>query len=516
MKKIIIIIFLTLFLSACARELAQVENKPMYKNLRQPAVAGQFYPSDPEQLELKIKEYLNNATATTSGDIKAIMVPHAGYDYSGPVAAYSYKELEGRKYDTVVIICNSHSSYFDGVAIDDADAWQMPLGTVEVDKELANKLTKADSSIKFNGSAHRYEHSLEVQLPFLQTVLPKDFKIVPILFGNTGGDSYKKLAKALADNLGEHDLVVISTDMSHYPGYKDANRIDPVTLGKIKSADIAALEKHITDTELERVPNEDTLLCGIDGVKIIMELYKLAGWDKITILHYANSGDVTGIGDKSRVVGYGAVAFIGNRKSDTKNQKQTEAINNISDLNEQQEKILINIATTTVNKYIQDRQISEFNIIDERLNQREGAFVTLNKNGQLRGCIGQIVPTDKPLWQVVRDMAIAAATTDPRFQPVSKEELSQLTYEVSVLSKPEPVSDWHKIELGRHGVIVSKGWQSGVFLPQVATETGWDLETFLSELCLQKAGLKPDAYKNDPAVELQVFTAQVVEENNTK
>ncbi|MDO8667740.1 MAG: AmmeMemoRadiSam system protein A [bacterium] len=184
-------------------------------------------------------------------------------------------------------------------------------------------------------------------------------------------------------------------------------------------------------------------------------------------------------------------------------------VSNIGELNDSEQKILLKIARETVESFARDGKILDFKVTDERLKQKQGAFVTLNKNGRLRGCIGQIVPSDEPLWQVVRDMAVAACSEDGRFSSVSKDELSKLEYEISVLSAPEPISDWRKIELGKHGVILGQSGNRGVFLPQVATETGWSLEEFLSQLCWQKAGLEPSCYK-DKNMEIQVFTAQVI------
>jgi len=178
-------------------------------------------------------------------------------------------------------------------------------------------------------------------------------------------------------------------------------------------------------------------------------------------------------------------------------------------LNSHQQKELLKIAKETVENFVLTGEIPEFKIIEEKLKQRQGAFVTLYKAGELRGCIGQIVPSNEPLWQVVRDMAIAACSEDNRFNQVSKDELKELEYEISILSVPEPIDDWQKIELGKHGVIIKQGGRSGVFLPQVATETGWNLEEFLSELCSQKAGLSPSCYK-DKNTKILVFTAQVI------
>jgi uncharacterized protein len=178
-------------------------------------------------------------------------------------------------------------------------------------------------------------------------------------------------------------------------------------------------------------------------------------------------------------------------------------------LNNNQKKELLEIARKAVENYVREGKIPEFKVENERLQRREGAFVTLRKGGELRGCIGQIVPAGKPLWKVARDMAIAAASEDHRFNPVAKNELDKLDYEISVLSVPEKIDNWQNIKLGKHGVIMEKGRQGGVFLPQVATETGWGLEEFLSQLCSQKAGLDPDCYKKTGDIKLKTFTAQV-------
>ena len=180
-----------------------------------------------------------------------------------------------------------------------------------------------------------------------------------------------------------------------------------------------------------------------------------------------------------------------------------------SRLNKKQQLELLNIARRTVESYLRQGKAPEFKIDDQRLKRKEGAFVTLRQSGQLRGCVGQLASSDTPLWQVVRNMARAAASEDHRFEQVSESELEEIDYEISVLSAPERISSWQDIELGRHGVIVKKGLCSGVFLPQVAHETGWTKEEFLAQLCSEKAGLPLDCYKNDPEVELMIFTAQV-------
>lgn len=512
MNKIIFLLVVLIFLTACVREQATSD---MPKKIREPAVAGQFYPFESGAISDKIQRFLKDIPPRKiAGQVRALIVPHAGYDYSGPVAAWAFKALQGKKIRTAVMIGNSHQAYFDGAAVDDSDFWQTPLGEVAVDRELADKLVAAGGgAIKFDGAPHQTDHNLEVQLPFLQSVLAGEFKIVPIEFGNKDDGAYKKLAQALKDNLDESDLVVVSTDMSHYPKYADANKIDTATLEKIKTGKAAELEKYLAEAENAGYVNEQTALCGADAVKTAMELSNLADWEEIEILKYMNSGDVPGIGDKSQVVGYGAVAFFQSLKSKVESQNasatSSAAVAN-GELNKEQQETLLKIARETVEVYVKTGEVPEFNVRDIRLNQKQGAFVTLDKNGQLRGCIGQIVPSDEPLWRVVRDMAVAACSEDGRFAPVSKDELDKLEYEVSVLSAPERIDDWRKIELGKHGVIIRQGGRSGVFLPQVAADTGWPLEEFLSQLCWQKAGLPPDCYK-DKDTEILVFTAQVFE-----
>ncbi len=472
----------------------------MREKIRSAMFAGQFYPSSTKELKRKIDNFLKAVPDNKiHGDIKALITPHAGYDFSGLVMAYAFKQLAGKKINTVVIIGNSHKAYFDGMAIDDNEVWQTALGKVIVDKELADKLIRADKAIKYNGLVHKQDHVLEVEIPFLQVVLNSNFKIAPILFGNKYDWSYKKLAQALKNNLKDNDLVVISTDMSHYPEYGDANKIDQGSLEKIKSGKVEDLEKYIKKIEKSNYDNEQTTLCGIDAVKTGLELCNLAEWNKIQILKYANSGDAPLIGDKKNVVGYGAIAFIQNKNAKIKTQNK---------LNSEQKKKLIDIVRQTVGNYVLTGKVLDFNIDDEMLNKKQGAFVTLYRRGQLRGCIGQIIPANKPLWQTARDMAIAASTEDPRFNPITEAELFEISYEISVLSELEKISDWKKIKLGKHGVIVRQGCDSGVFLPQVADETGWGKEEFLKHLCQDKAGLPADCYKNKNT-ELTVFTAQI-------
>ncbi len=505
---------LAMMICGCTTGKNAITGKHMKQDkIRSASVAGQFYPAGREALAEQVNKLLggDGEIKRVAGlEAKALMVPHAGYAYSGQVAAYAYQALAGRKIGTVVLLCNSHTARFSGAAVDDSDAWETPLGTVEIDQVLANRLLEATDELKYDSKAHSSDHTLEVQLPFLQVVLGEGFRIVPILFGNAGGDAYSEVARAIAENIGENDLIVASSDMSHYPNYADARRIDAGTLETIASGSPEDLQSTVEAAEAAGIEGEVTALCGIEGVKAMVAVADRLGWSERRVLHYANSGDIVH-GDRERVVGYGAIIVGKNEDQKSKIEKQDSQGDDYRNngLSEAQKRILMQIARDSVAGFVKHGKAPEFTIGDPRLNERQGAFVTLKAGGKLRGCIGQIVPGEEPLWQVVRDMAVAAASEDQRFSPIRESELSGLGYEVSVLSVPARITNYKEIELGRHGVIVRKGSRSGVFLPQVAEETGWSKEKFMEELCSQKAGLADNAYKDDPGVELLVFTADV-------
>ncbi len=498
-----------------------VKAAPEPSRVRKAAVAGGFYPGTPKELIDFVDAMLRQANPPKiEGPILAIMVPHAGYIYSGPVAAYAYKELEGRDIRTVILIGNSHRHYFDGIGIDAKGAFETPLGLVPIDEAFAEKLLAADPAIVDRPDIHEGDHVLEVQLPFLQRVL-KYFKIVPILFSGDSPELARKLAGALAPLLDEKTLVVASTDMSHYPPYAEAGAADKKTLDAILTGKMENLDTDLKSLETQHVPQAETFLCSPSGVRVAMLLSQNLGKLQPVLLRYANSGD-SPAGEKGRVVGYGAIAFVAQTSAtpatpspaaaekDTPHpQKPEEGILKKSEQDE-----LLRIARSTVESLIKTGKVPDISPSSPALQQPLGAFVTLKERGQLRGCIGRFEPTE-PLYKIVQQMAVSAATEDPRFRPVSPGELDKLEYEISVLSPLRKIPDANAIVLGKHGVTVSKGFHHGVFLPQVATETGWNKEEFLDELCSQKAGLPRDCWK-DPAVDLQVFTAEVFTEEKKK
>lgn len=465
----------------------------MRKITRKPAVAGMFYPDSEEELNSMIDGFFEKVELPELDKyIRGLIIPHAGYIYSGPVAAYGYKTLIGKEIKTVILIGNSHQAYFDGISIYEKGHYKTPLGKVEIDEDLAKKIIEADKKISFQEQAHLQEHSLEVQLPFLQRVL-KDFKFVPIIMGNDEQATIDILIKALENLINDNTLVIASSDLSHYPPYEKAKYSDNKVIEAILAGNRNNLRDTISQLEKEGITNLQTCACGQGSIEVVMGLMESKN---IKLLKYANSGDTAG--DKAQVVGYGAIVFTSDKLE--------------NELSKEEQKRLLEIARESLETYIKEGKVKKFEETSPLLNKHLGAFVTLKKHGQLRGCIGVFEP-DIPLYQVVAETVISSATKDIRFTPVTKEELDDLEYEISVLSPLKRVDSWGKIEIGKHGVQIKKGLRSGVFLPQVATENNWDLDTFMSILCQQKAGLTSDCWKN-PETDIYVFTAQVFGEKD--
>ena len=456
-------------------------------------VSGAFYPSDKEELSSMIDGFLSKAPedrALAGGAIQALIVPHAGYIYSGQTAAYGYKLLLSRHFDTVVLVGPYHKGAFNGASIWKSGEWQTPLGEVPVDENLATAIAGESGVFNFTEDAHATEHSLEVQIPFLQKAL-KNFKIVPILVSDPAPHNTQALAQAIYKHIqGKNVLVIASTDMSHYYEDSTARQMDSLTLDLVEKQDTRSLLR-----EMERKKSE---LCGLAATLTVLEVSRLMGNTQVQLLNYSNSGDATG--DKSRVVGYGAFAVYSEAQNQTFLRNQSEAFSS------EQGKELLRIARQTVESYVSTGKVPEFSVKDPALQKDGAAFVTLTKQGNLRGCIGSLAARE-PLYLSVKNMAVQSASSDPRFSPVRPEELKDIKVEISVLSAPKKVRGAEEIVIGKHGVILKNLFASGVFLPKVATETGWSKEEFLSELCSQKAGLPRDCWQ-DPATELYTFTSQ--------
>ncbi|MDD5195920.1 MAG: AmmeMemoRadiSam system protein B [Candidatus Omnitrophica bacterium] len=468
--------------------------------------AGSFYPADKKALDDMLSSFLAEAKIpVTKGRIIGIVSPHAGYIYSGPTAAYGYRVLEKTPFDAIILLAPSHNYGFNGVSIYPKGYFQSPLGNLEIDAELASEF-KEIASVQFEPKYFENEHSLEVQLPFIikTTTSPK---IVPLLFGQLRPGDIEEVVKKIEDISSRKKILVIaSTDLSHYHPYKQAQDIDADTIRFIKNEDYISL--------LKATANGEGRACGIYPLCVFIA-YAKAKNAQIQILNYNNSGDTAG--DKNTVVGYvSALAFIPDEatpdESNMHNKTQAgqkEVMMVGFALTNEEKQTLLKIARITLENYLKDSKSLKQKALAGSLKEKRGAFVTLTKNGQLRGCIGRIV-ADKPLYEVVSEMAIEAATGDPRFAPVSYDELKDIHIEISVITPFEKVKNIDEIEVGKHGLMIQKGYYSGLLLPQVPGEYGWDRETFLKHTCL-KAGLPPDSYK-EPTATLYKFSALVFNE----
>jgi len=480
-------------------------------DVKQPNVAGQFYPDNPQELSRMIDGFLNAATpAPVQGEIFALISPHAGYGFSGQVAAYGYKLIKNKPYKTVIVLGPSHSYGFSGVSVYPEGLFRTPLGDLEVDKEFTQKLLNKEQDIYFEPAAFEKEHSVEVQLPFLQRTLA-DFKIVPIVMGDMNLDLCRKLARLLKEAIGGRKdvLVVASTDMYHGYDYEEADAFDNLTLAKVKNMDSEGLYYGLREGRLQ--------MCGGFPVATAIILARELGHNKSELLKHTNSAEVTAnkikgswtVGYASCVIDQAPLEPVDRQKEDagslTGQEKGEPGM-----LNKNQRRRLLEIARNSIETYLRTGKKMEVSETDPTLLQEMGAFVTLHNRGRLRGCIGNL-QGQQPLYLTVRDMAQEAAVGDPRFAPVSLDELKDIDIEISALSPLERANSADDIKMGIHGVLVRRGFNSGVFLPQVGTETGWSKEEFLNNLCAHKAGLPPDAWK-DKSTEIYIFTAEVFSE----
>ena len=456
------------------------------QTIRPPAAAGRFYPDDPEELRKMVGTLLRDASGLdVKGTIRGLVSPHAGYIYSGIVAAAGYRQIAPST-RTVILIGPSHRFPLGGASIPSVTAYRTPLGDVRLSK-LAFRLQK----LPIFGSvteAHKMEHSLEVQLPFLQVML-RAFEIVPILVNSADP---KALAAALAPYIDNDTLIVASTDLSHYYPYERAVSLDRFCTSAI------------TGAEFSRMPLCEA--CGKQAVMTLMHIAEIKNWDA-KLIDYKNSGDTAG--GRNNVVGYASIAFV-DRKEGSKKMKESMSIRD--------KKALLRLARSAIEaKLVKDVKVErpEPSLI---LKENRGCFVTLHKYGQLRGCIGTIEPIC-PLAECVEKNAQNAAFRDPRFPCLGAEELPEIDIEVSILSVPERLRFRDGDDLKRqlrpnvHGVILSRGMHRSTFLPQVWEQLP-DKEQFLEHLCL-KGGMPANAWK-DPATSVEVYQAEVFGEKDFK
>jgi AmmeMemoRadiSam system protein B/AmmeMemoRadiSam system protein A len=471
--------------------------------VREAGVAGAFYPADPKELAAMIDGMLAKATPPPIKDpILAAVAPHAGYQYSGPVAAYTYAALKGRKFSRVVVIAPSHYEAFDFTSVYEGDAYSTPLGTVQVDKVFARQLAKMSSTMRMSSRGHDAtpagaEHAIEVELPWLQRVLG-NFELVPVVMGDQSYESSRALGVALtklikSDAKGSETLVLASSDLSHYHTYDEAVTIDHKTLNALAAWDYFSMSRNFQSRVWEA--------CGGAPIVAAMIYAERMGANRAMVLKYANSGDVTG--DRSRVVGYSADVFV---KAPAGAAAETPF-----SLSEPEKSELLALARKSVEYMVQEKNPYEPPAsASQALNQERGAFTTLKKAGALRGCIGYTSAV-KPLYMTVRDTATLAAMRDPRFQPVEASELPLLDYEISVLSPLRHVTDIQQIKVGEHGLLMKDGDSEGLLLPQVPVEQKWDRQTFLEQTCA-KAGMSSGCWKQEDT-DIFSFTAVVFGEH---
>lgn len=453
--------------------------------------AGRFYDGNAQRLSHEVDSFLTlHANDATFENVAAVIVPHAGYYYSGNVAAAAYMSLpKARHYKRVFLLGPSHHEWLDGASVNsEADYYQTPLGQVKVDRETAKKLLAADSVIAYRPEAHDREHCLEVQLPFLQRRFEEVPPIVPIIISTNDFSKLKQIAETLKPYFTDDNLFIISSDFSHYPSYEDACKVDAKTGKAIESGEVEAFIATIDDNAKSGIRNLATSACG--GFPIITLMLMIDKGYTVKHLLYQNSGYVDD-GDLSRVVGYHAFAIL---------RDETKTFS----LSDEEKQTLKKIAYNSIKNALDGKRNAQ-TTVSPTLQAKCGAFVSLHKQGRLRGCIGHF-GEDTPLHEIVAEMARAAAFEDPRFQPLRREELDEVDIEISVLTPMRRIQSLDEFKLHQHGIYIRKGYRSGTFLPQVADEVNWTKEEFVGHCSQDKAGLGWDGWRD---AELYVYEAIV-------
>jgi MEMO1 family protein len=470
---------------------------------RQPAVAGQFYPGDAGELRSMLKDLFSRAVPSKGiENIAAVISPHAGYVFSGGVAASVFSQLDPqRRYDNVFILGPSHHVGFEGASVYTAGNFITPLGTVQVNTQLGKQLIRKSKTFVSRTDAHLSEHSVEVQIPFLQYRYGKNCLIVPIVVGAGSPATLRDIAAVLRPYFNDRNLFVISSDFSHYPPYADAIEADKATADAIVSRSPDALLRVMKSNAEAGIPNMATSLCGWPCVLTLLYMIQDDPHIHVQLIDYKNSGDAS-VGQKGQVVGYCAMVV-----SRTLEQKK-ESFN----LNEKEKKDLLILARQTVEQQVKKKSVAAVDptAFSKSLVTNCGAFVTLRKNGDLRGCIGRF-DASEPLYAVVQKMAIASSSEDYRFPPVSPQEINQIEIEISVLTPMRRITSIDEFQLGKHGIYIKKGDRAGTFLPQVAEETRWTKEEFLGHCAQDKAGIGWKGWKD---AELYVYEALVFSEKD--
>lgn len=420
--------------------------------IRSPVVAGQFYPDSPSQLRAVIEKLVDEKAAKE--EVIGLVSPHAGYVYSGPVAGAVFSKIEFK--DTFIIIGPNHTGRGKPLSIMTEGTWKTPLGEVEVDSELGKKILAVSGHLKEDRGAHLAEHSIEVQLPFLQ-YFKRDIKLVPIMLAFSTGAVFKEIGREIAravKELNREVVIVASSDMTHYEPQESARSKD----GKA----IEAMLELNEDELLKRVDELNISMCGYAPAVVLISAAKELGAGSAELVKYQTSGDTTG--DYTSVVGYAGIIIKGMSP-------------------------LARLARTTVETYVKEGKTPQPEELTPEMKEKAGVFVSIHKSGELRGCIGTFEPTRKNVAEEIMANAVSSATKDPRFPPIAPNELEHLSYSVDVLTKPEPVESQDQLDAKKCGVIVECGMRRGLLLPDLE---GVDTVDQQISICCQKAGISPD------------------------
>lgn len=503
-----------------------VATTPETKRIRRAQVAGSWYPDDPQRLTAYLDKMLDEVTPPKlGGNVVALISPHAGYRFSGKAAATGYASLRGQDIRRVVLLAISHHLPLRGASIPDVTHFETPLGLIPLDGAAVARLRRT-SMVDAVAQAEHEEHSLEMQLPLLQRVL-KTFTLVPILVGEMRDADYAELASALAEIVDKHTVVIASSDFTHRGdnyGYEVPAGKGSVQdrLAAVDDGAVAQILKLNRRGLLEHAAKTGTTICGLHPIALLLDLLARSPGMRGQVVSRYTSGDVTG--DWSSSVTYVDVAFTGKWPDSSKIEAARAGGERMFPLDEQDRAALLRLARASLEASVRKRSfdpdVKKTVPRTTSLERKAGAFVTLkckmNDDGRctgrgddLRGCIGTIEPTET-VYDTVAMRAASAALEDTRFpHPVNVDELPFITIEISVLTPPVPVKSAEEIVIGKHGIILSVGWNRATFLPQVAPEQGWDRTTTLRHLAL-KAGLDADAWKR---AEFRVYEAIVFGED---
>lgn len=467
--------------------------------IRQPVAAGIFYPADPDGLKTHLDTLLEQAVVIPADrPPQLLVVPHAATMYSGPTAATGFNWIKGEDYHKVILLGSSHKYRFLFAAVDTHRAWQTPLGITRVDKELSDTLVDPKLQIVFHNVPHKPEYSLELELIFLQRVLKEDFTIVPILVSHPAEKAVIDLAQKISQILDDHTLLVVSSDLSHNQTYEAAKKIDRRFIDSILSGGRADFETRLLKEQ--RRHGWNAVPCGFEAIRVGLQVAENLGITNFHCSPYQSSGDIEGT-SHNQVVGYTAIA--GWRKEELEPPHLSPQAMNEA----------LSLARKTLTLVTNGQGVPEIAVNEHELQQPHGVFVTLKQGKRLRGCIGRYDPGQYTLAELIQRMIEQSALHDSRFQPMAPNELGGTRITISVLTPRRDIRNWQDIKVGEHGVCLRLGRNEGVFLPQVATEEGWNLETLMHELCL-KARLPSFAYRYpESGYKLSIFRATVIEEN---